>query len=137
MPLSHSVTHSRREGGGGFRKQVKRTFGHSLKILNKMISTESNSNVKLLIALTALVSSAQAQAITCTTSSPQCCWVWRVRELMKLSTTGASATSTTSCCSLSGITCSGALVTRFNVASKGITGSIPKEIGNLKNLKRL
>jgi len=56
---------------------------------------------------------------------------------MKLPLTGASATSTTSCCSLSGITCSGALVTKFNVASKGITGSIPKEIGNLKNLKRL
>jgi len=57
---------------------------------------------------------------------------------MKLPLTGASATSTTSCCLASiGVTCSGTSVTRFDLSSKGITGAIPAEIGNLKNLTHL
>ena len=80
----------------------------------------------------------QPPAITCTSSSPDCCWVWRVRELMKLSLTGASGTSTTSCCIPSiGITCEGKSVIRWDVSFKGVTGPIPAEIGNLVNLKGL
>ena len=56
---------------------------------------------------------------------------------MNLYITGASATNATSCCSLSGITCNGALVTGFDVNSQGINGSIPAEIGKLVNLQEM
>ena len=101
-----------------------------------MISTKSNSYVKLLIALTALVST--TQAITCNSSSPQCCWVWRVRELMKLSLSGASTTIPTSCCQQSlGIACVGTSVVAFYISNQGLTGSIPAEIENLKDITDL
>ena len=43
----------------------------------------------------------------------------------------------TACCTMAGVTCDGPAVTEINSSSESLTGSIPSEIGNLVNLKRL
>lgn len=78
------------------------------------------------------------EAITCDSTSPECCWAWRIREQMKLDITGFSTTNATSCCSAAyGITCNGNTVTSFNVAGKGISGTITTDFKYLKNLESL
>ena len=119
-----------------------------------MISNESNSNVKLLIAITALILTSDAKSktsqakkqsqkqsqpknsINCTND---CCWVWKIREIWGLSMTGYS-TKTDSCCSKSlslGVICSGNEVIRIKIRDQGIAKPIPAEIGNLKSLTAL
>ena len=113
-----------------------------------MISTKLTSNVKLLIALAALISTTDAQkqsqpknSISCTSNSPECCWVWKIREIWGLSVADSSKKGTKNtqdfCQSSIGITCSGQKVTEFRVVSQGITGSIPDDIKNLKSLQVL
>ena len=93
---------------------------------------KSISIVRLILAITAFISIVEAQA-SCSSSSPDCCWVVRVWQLMGKSTSVSSA-SLTNCCSMTGVTCSNAAVTILSWNSKGLSGSIPSDIGNLKNL---
>jgi len=76
------------------------------------------------------------QPATCTSSSPQCCWVVRIWQLMGKSTS-VSSTSSTACCSMSGLTCSGSIVYSIDWELQSLSGSIPPEIGNLVNLETL
>ena len=70
---------------------------------------------------------------TCTSTSPQCCWVVRIWKLMG-KTTNVSPTSSTACCSMTGVTCDNTNKVRKIVwGFKGLSGSIPAEIGNLIN----
>jgi len=77
----------------------------------------------------------------CGSTSPQCCWVKRIYELMG-QTTRASATSATDCCinlpqtrGIQGVYCtSTGSVYRIDWYAKSLYGSIPSEIGNLKDL---
>ena len=82
-----------------------------------------------------MISPAQAQADSCDSSSPQCCWVVRIWQLMGKTTT-VDHTSATACCSMSGVTCTGSIVTKIQWDNQNpkLTGSIPPEIGNLVNL---
>jgi hypothetical protein len=53
-------------------------------------------------------------------------------------TTTASSTSAIACCSMTGVTCTSSNKVRKIVwGSKGLSGSIPAEIGNLINLVEL
>ena len=92
-----------------------------------------NSILKLTIS--ALIAGVESQA-TCTSTSPDCCWVIRSWQWMEKST-NVSPNSSTACCSMEGVDCSGHFVTKIDWKDKGLVGSIPREIGNLKNLREL
>jgi hypothetical protein len=118
----------------------------------------SKKNVHSLIAMTlAMVSmispaDAQTSSTTCTSSSPQCCWVKRSWQLMGkdnlvdpthrtaccyylVSSTG---TTTTQRSGISGVSCtSTGIVTRIRWGSNGLKGSIPTELANLRDLELL
>jgi hypothetical protein len=80
--------------------------------------------------------STSISAVTCTPESPQCCWVVRIWKLMGKSNL-FDHTSSTACCSMSGVTCSGSTVTKIEWGHYGLNGSIPDSIGNLLNLIEL
>ncbi len=73
---------------------------------------------------------------TCDGSSPQCCWVVRSWQLMG-QLTSVDPTSSTACCSMPGVTCSGSIVTSINWSGKGLCGQMPQDIGNLTNVTSL
>jgi hypothetical protein len=77
-------------------------------------------------------------AVSCDSSSPQCCWVVRIWQLMGKSTS-VSSTNPTACCShgIPGVTCSGSTITEINWSEKKLTDQIPSEIGNLVDLTEL
>jgi hypothetical protein len=92
-------------------------------------------------------SSCTSQAATCDSSSPECCWVKRIYQLMG-QTTLVSATSATDCCSyldgthqssgIPGVNCTSiGNVTGINWGSSSLIGSITEDFENLKNLKIL
>jgi len=124
-------------------------------------------NTKILaLAFSALIVRVDAQ-VTCTSSSPQCCWVVRSWQLMGQSVPTGISPNDNSCCTkpMAGVTCDSTKtqVTRIEwssmnlvslipsdignylpnlgwlVLSKNVflTGPIPKEIGKLSNLQRL
>ena len=93
-------------------------------------TSKGNGRVLLSGVWGGILSVFKSDTFTCTTSSPDCCWVWKVRESMNLSLTGASATNATSCCSLGGITCQEETsATDSNVVSQGFFGSHFKSKG--------
>ena len=89
----------------------------------------------LALGLSAFISFVNAQP-SCDSTSLDCCWVVRSWKLMGQNTT-VSSTSGTDCCSMDGVTCSGSHVTAIKWNYKGLSGSIPEDIGNLKNLTNL
>jgi hypothetical protein len=116
-------------------------------LLSAILEMLNASFMMLFLLILAMISPAKAQAVTCDSSSPQCCWVRRIWELMG-KTTSVSSTSATACCytlgstfqtsGIPGVTCnSDGTVTKINWYNKGLTGSIPPEIGNLVNLQLL
>ena len=105
---------------------------------NKQTKTMLLSSLKnsiLAFALIGLIAGVESLA-SCTSASPQCCWVVRSWQLMGKSTS-VSSTSSTACCSMSGVSCSGSSVTGINWDSKYLTGTIPAELGKLTSLTRL
>ena len=86
-------------------------------------------------------------ATTCTSASPECCWV--VENWKKMGkTTSVDPTSATACCNylglttqtsgIPGVTCtSTGIVTEINWASQSLKDSIPSSLTNLKNLQVL
>jgi hypothetical protein len=113
----------------------------------------SKKNVLSVIAMTltmvSMISPAHAQtsSTTCTSTSPQCCFVKRSWELMG-KTTLVSSTSATACCfylgsttqrdGIPGVKCtSTGIVTEINWSGKAFRGSIPTELGNLVELTKL
>ena len=79
-------------------------------------------------------------AITYADASPDCCSVVQSWKQMGKTTTITRAqqhTNATSCCSMSGVTCSRSSVIKIDWNNKTLTGSIPTTIGNLENLKEL
>ena len=114
-----------------------------------MISSSLKNSI-LALTLSALIATAEARKgakkssssdvpsiATCTSTSPQCCWVVRSWQLMGKTTT-VSSTNATACCSMTGVTCDSSNKVRKIVwGSKGLSGSIPAEIGNLVNLTHL
>ena len=123
-----------------------------------MSAPRSKKNVPSLIAMSLamvpLIAPAQAQtsSTSCTSTSPQCCWVKRSWELMG-KTTSVSATHATACCyylvsstgttttqtsGIPGVTCnSTGIVTEINWFAQGLQGSIPADLSNLKDLTTL
>ena len=95
----------------------------------------SFKNSILALGLSAFSVFVNAQT-ACDSTSPQCCWVVRSWQLMGQNTTVSSG-SDKECCSMDGVSCSGSLVTAINWNYKGLSGSIPADIGNLKNLTNL
>jgi hypothetical protein len=102
--------------------------------------------VMSLAIVSTLISPAQAQT-TCTSSSPECCWVVLSWQLMG-KTTSVSSTSATDCCrylgstsqtsGILGVTCtSTGIVTEINWYDQGLQGPTPAELSNLVNLQRL
>jgi len=114
-------------------------------------------NVPSLLAMSlaivsTLISPAQAQT-TCTSSSPECCWVKRSWQLMG-ETTSVSSTNATACCNYLDLTTQILLTTQTsgipgvyctstgNVTgimwwSESLQGSIPADLSNLVNLQSL
>ena len=89
------------------------------------------------LALSAWITSTDAQVANCTSTSRQCCWVVRIWQLMG-QTTNVSSTSTEKCCTgIGGVVCSSSRVTQLNWAAKNLRGAIPSDIGNLINLTKL
>jgi hypothetical protein len=117
-----------------------------LKWLMSMLNSPSAMMIVFLIL--ALISPAEA-VITCTSTSNQCCWVRRFWESMKgvtFSNTGATACcyylgSTTQTSGIPGVNCTTmgtvTTVTQLLWDNKGLTGTIPPEIGNFVNLTLL
>ena len=87
----------------------------------------------LSFALLSLISSTGAQVASCDISSPDCCWVVRIWQMMGQRTT-VSSTHPTACCSMSGVVCSESSVIKIQWRNKNITGPIPEDIGKFKNL---
>ena len=105
-----------------------------------MLSTDNKNSKILALAISALVVGVEAQ-VTCTTSSPECCWVVRSWQLMgKATPTGIKSTDR-SCCTkpLDGVTCDSTKtkVTGLNWSFKTFTGRIPSELGKLTSLTSL
>ena len=121
---------SRRFVYGSFRKKAMLPSDNSLSMI------KVPSAMMLSLAIASMISPAEAQAVTCTSSSPQCCWVVRIWQLMG-KTTSVSSTSSTACCSMSKVTCNGSKVTVINWAGYGLRNSIPSDIGKLVNLTYL
>jgi hypothetical protein len=103
------------------------------------------------MTLAILISPTNAQT-TCTSTSPECCWVvesWK--KMGKI--TSASSTNATACCNTllssngskitqtygtPGVTCTSiGNVTEINWHNQGLRGSIPPELGSLLNLRSL
>jgi len=100
----------------------------------------------LAMALACVISPVEA-AVSCSSTSPQCCWVVRIWQLMG-QTTSVSSTSSTACCyyigsktktsGIPGVSCtSTGNVTELNWWMTGLSGPIPADIGNLVNLNYL
>jgi len=106
-----------------------------------MLSTD-NKNFKIsALALSAMIAGVEAQTVTCTSTSPQCCWVVRSWQLMgQFIPTGIKSTDN-SCCTvpMSGVFCDSTKtkVTGLDWSSKALTGSIPADIGKLTSLTSL
>jgi len=108
-----------------------------------------SSMMTLSLAMITMISPADAQIATCTSTSPQCCWVIRIWQLMG-KTTAVSPISSTDCCSsvvsstgtttiqnngIPGVTCtSTGMVTKIDWKSNGLTGTVPPYFGKLVNL---
>ena len=114
-------------------KQILRHFAAGQQS-GLMISIDLKYSI-LALTLSALIAGVNSQA-TCTSSSPDCCWVVRIRQLMG-KTTSVSPTSSTACCSMAGVTCSGSSIIVINWENNGLKGSIPPSIGNLTSLENL
>ena len=102
----------------------------------------------LTLAIVSMICPAEA-AVTCDSSSYQCCWVRRIWELLGR-TTSVSSTSSTACCSYLGSTTQTSAIPGVNCTSDGtviqivwtnrspkLSGPLPPEIGNLVNLQIL
>jgi len=124
-----------------FRKKAMHPSDNYLSMSN------AHSAMMLTLVIASMIYPAKAQAVTCDSSSPQCCWVVRIWQLMG-KTTSVSITNATACCyalgsttqtlGIPGVTCtSDGTVTKIYWSSKVLTGSIPPEIGNLMNLTNL
>jgi hypothetical protein len=116
--------------------------------------SKKNAPSVMAMTLAILISPADAQtsSTSCTSTSPQCCWVKRSWQLMGR-TTSVSSTSATACCrtlvsstgttttqttGITGVKCtSTGTVTELNWYNQSLQGSIPTEISNLKNLQWL
>ena len=88
----------------------------------------------------------------CTSTSPECCWANLSWQKMGRITSAAS-TNATACCNtlvssngtkitqtsgIPGVTCnSTGIVTEINWHGRGLSGSIPPELGNFTNLRNL
>jgi hypothetical protein len=116
-------------------------------LLSAILEMLNASFMMLFLLILAMISPAKAQAVTCGPISPQCCWVRRSWQLMGKTTT-VDPTSATACCytlgttkqtsGMAGVTCTSAgTVTKIDWTNKGLTGSIPPEIGNLTDLNYL
>jgi Leucine-rich repeat (LRR) protein len=110
----------------------------------------SKKNVPSLLAMSltmvTLMVPADAQTVSCTSTSPECCWV--VLSWQKMGkTTSVDPNSATACCDslgstqtsgISVVTCtSTGFVTRLTWSDQSLQGSIPPELENLKNLQGL
>jgi hypothetical protein len=105
------------------------------------------SLMAMTLAIVSMIAPADAQALSCTSTSPECCWV--VESWKKMGkTTSVSATSATDCCSvidgiypssgIPGVYCTSAgSVNRIDWVFQSLKGSIPPELGNLRNLQWL
>lgn len=104
---------------------------------SQSLDTNTIVNVKKFVTLSTLIT--HDEPVSCTSTSSQCCWALRVRQLMGLSIKGSTPTSATGCCvSALGVTCTGTSVTRLVITgSSGATGSIPDDIGRLVDLTTL
>jgi hypothetical protein len=112
----------------------------SFKKLKHMLNTD-NKNFKILaLTLTAFILGVESQISTCTSTSPECCWVVRSWQLMGKTVPAGISSTDNSCCTapMTGVTCdSSNKVLHIYWGSKGLSGPIPAEIGNLTSLQRL
>ena len=113
------------------------------ELFQKIKETDMNSisHIKLILAIAALISSAEAQATKCGTSSPECCWVVQSWQLFG-KTTNVNPTSTNGCCSMPGVRCHYPSSTQTNVThidwfQQSLSRPIPSSMGNLKSLSLL
>jgi hypothetical protein len=107
---------------------------YSFKKIKQMLN-----NKILTLTITALIAGVESQA-TCTSSSPQCCWVVRSWQLMGRTIPAGISSTDNSCCTvpMANVTCdSSNRVIKLLWVSKGLSGSIPAAIGNLINLQQL
>ena len=78
---------------------------------------------------------------TCTAASTECCWAVRSWQLMGKSIPTGIQSTDNSCCTLpmDGVTCDSTKtkVTGINWGNLGLSGSLPTDIGNLKNLENM
>jgi hypothetical protein len=107
---------------------------------NSLSIIKAPSAMMLSLMIASVISPAEAQTVpaTCTASSPQCCWVVRIWQLLG-KTTSVSSTSSTACCSpgIPGVTCSGSTITLINWVNAGLQGNFPSEFGYLTSLTDL
>jgi len=112
------------------------------------------SVMAMTLAMASMISPADAQtsSTTCSSTSPQCCWVKRSWQLMG-KTTSVSSTSSTACCyyvvsstgttttqtsGILGVNCtSTGIVTEIKWQRQALRNSFPTELSNLVNLTRL
>ncbi len=103
-----------------------------------MLSSSLKNSI-LALALSSLIRGTDA-AVSCGSTSLQCCWVVRSWQLMgKSIPTGISSTDN-SCCTVPmyGVTCNSTnKVTMLKWGNDGLSGSIPAEIGKLTSLTHL
>jgi hypothetical protein len=116
--------------------------------LSAILEMLNASFMMLFLLILAMISPAKAQTVTCDSSSPQCCTVLRIREIMTGQSLLADSTSATACCNYLGSTTqssgieevycnSDGIVTEIRWSDKNLTGDIPSDIGNLVDLEQL
>ena len=115
-----------------------------------LLFSKMKSTMNICTLLAFLAGFAQAQYVNCIEISqetgeaqehPECCWVVRSWQMMGQTIPSHISPTDNSCCSnsMDGVTCdpSNTTVTELNWMSRGLSGSFPKDIGNLINLQTL
>jgi hypothetical protein len=113
------------------------------------ISKKAPSLIALTLAILISPADSQTSSTTCSSTSPQCCWVKRSWELMG-KTTSVSSTSATAYCNyvvsstgttttqssgIPGVYCtSTGIVTEIRWGSQSLRNSIPSSLANLRSL---
>ncbi len=104
------------------------------------LSKKVQSAIAMTLTMVGMISPADAQTVSCTSSSPQCCWV--VLSWQKMGkTTSVDHNNATACCKnrvsagIPGVQCTPTgIVAQIDWHGQSLQGSIPPELATLSSI---
>ncbi len=104
-----------------------------------MLNTDNKTFQILALNIAAFILGVESQD-TCTSTSPECCWVVRSWQLMGKTVPAVISSTDNSCCTvpMAGVTCDSTnKVKEIFWRFAGLSGSIPRSIRKLTSLTKL